>query len=114
MAPPGFGLRPGRALAVVCGIALVIAGACCSLAWAQSDAAKPEAAKAEPQPPAPASQVSSNPAQEISSHDEVTTFKVKVNLVLVRVVVRDANGNAIGSLRQEDFELFDNRKPQMI
>jgi VWFA-related protein len=32
----------------------------------------------------------------------------------VRVVVRDASGKAIGDLRQEDFELFDDRKPQVI
>jgi len=59
-------------------------------------------------------QPASNPAQEISSHDELTTFKVKVNLVLLRAVVRDANGKAIGDLRQEDFDLFDDRKPQVI
>jgi VWFA-related protein len=64
--------------------------------------------------PPPATQTSSNPAQEISSRDEVTTFKVKVNLVLVRVVVRDPKGNAVGNLHKEDFELFDNRKPQVI
>ena len=57
---------------------------------------------------------SPTPVQEISSHDEVTTFKVKVNLVLVRVVVRDSKGNAIGNLHREDFELLDNRKPQVI
>ena len=55
-----------------------------------------------------------NPPQEISARDEVTTFKVNVNLVLVRVVVRDAHGKTVGNLRQEDFELFDNRKPQVI
>ncbi len=60
------------------------------------------------------SPAASNPAQEISSRDELTTFKVKVNLVLVRVVVRDASGKAIGDLRQEDFDLFDDRKPQVI
>ena len=37
-----------------------------------------------------------------------------MNLVLVRVVVRDAGGRAVGNLKQEDFELFDNRKPQVI
>jgi VWFA-related protein len=65
----------------------------------------------------PASQAPSSPgtsAQEISSHDEIATFKVKVNLVLVRVVVRDGAGRAVGNLKQEDFELFDNRKPQVI
>ena len=51
---------------------------------------------------------------ELSSRDEVATFKVKVNLVLVRVVVRDSEGRAIGNLKREDFQLFDNRKPQEI
>ncbi|HUI82593.1 MAG TPA: VWA domain-containing protein [Candidatus Binatia bacterium] len=51
---------------------------------------------------------------EISARDEPTTFKVKVNLVEVRVVVRDAHGHAVGNLRQQDFQLFDNGKPQNI
>jgi len=50
----------------------------------------------------------------MTSHDESTTFRVNVKLVLVRVVVRDAKGNAIGTLHKEDFEIFDNRKPQVI
>lgn len=70
----------------------------------------PQAASA----PATPSQAASAPTQEISSRDEVTTFKVKVNLVLVRAVVRDGKGNPIGNLHKEDFELFDNRKPQTI
>ena len=67
-----------------------------------------------PTPTQSANVPTSTPAQEISSRDEVTTFKVKVNLVLVRAVVRDAKGKAIGNLRKEDFELFDNKKPQTI
>ena len=51
---------------------------------------------------------------EPGSPDAATTIKVAVNLVLVRVVVRDAQGHAIGNLRQEDFQLFDNRKPRPI
>jgi len=51
---------------------------------------------------------------EVTSHDEATTFKVNVRLVLVRVVVRDGQGRAIGTLRKEDFQLFDSGKPQTI
>jgi VWFA-related protein len=54
-------------------------------------------------------------APEISTQEETsTTFKVRVNLVEVRVVVRDAQGNAVENLRQEDFQLSDNGKPQVI
>jgi VWFA-related protein len=51
---------------------------------------------------------------EMSSRDELPTFKVNVRLVLVRVVVRDAQGNVVGNLRKDDFQLFDNRKAQII
>jgi VWFA-related protein len=51
---------------------------------------------------------------EMSSHDAPATFKAKVNLVLVPVVVRDNEGRAVGNLRQEDFQLFDKGKPQII
>ncbi len=42
------------------------------------------------------------------------SFKSESNLVLVPVVVRDAAGNAVGSLHKENFELFDNGKAQAI
>ncbi len=65
------------------------------------------------QPAAPQTGVANAP--ELSSQEETsTTFKVRVNLVDVRVVVRDALGNAVGNLRQEDFQLTDNGKPQVI
>jgi len=41
-------------------------------------------------------------------------FKAETDLVLVPVVVRDAQGNAVGNLRQEDFQIFDKGKPQVI
>jgi VWFA-related protein len=65
--------------------------------------------------PAPSEQTESkqNPA-ELTSHDEPTTFKVNVKLVVVRAVVRDAQGHAVGNLRQEDFQVFDKGKPQII
>src|SRR5216684_4134644 len=61
-------------------------------------------------PPAPAA--GSN--EEVSSRDTPTTFKVHVNLVLVRVVVRDQQGKIVSNLKKEDFQLYDNRKPQAI
>src|SRR6266576_202064 len=52
--------------------------------------------------------------EEVSSRDTPTTFKVRVNLVLVRVVVRDSQGKIVSNLKKEDFQLFDNRKLQTI
>ncbi len=58
-----------------------------------------------------------NPEQaEITTQETKSTFLLRAqrNLVVVRVVVRDANGHEIGSLRQQDFQLFDNGKLQTI
>jgi VWFA-related protein len=44
----------------------------------------------------------------------LTTLKVSVRLVPVSVVLRDDRGNAMGDLRKEDFQLFDNGKLQVI
>ena len=51
---------------------------------------------------------------EMSAHDAPATFKTKVNLVLVPVVVRDNQGHAVGTLKQDDFQVFDKGKPQVI
>jgi VWFA-related protein len=83
----------------------------CSTVRAQSGSQSTSPAQA----PDSTTQAAPNTATaEISSREEAATFKVNVNLVLVRVVVRDAQGKAIGNLHKEDFQLFDNRKPQVI
>ena len=69
---------------------------------------QPPAEPAKPQAPA------SNDNAEVSSRDTAPTFKVRVNLVLVRVVVRDQQGHVVPNLKKEDFQLTDNRKPQTI
>ena len=51
---------------------------------------------------------------EISTKDSDTAIKVEVNLVLVPVVVKDSGGNAVSGLKKEDFQLFDNGKPQTV
>jgi len=54
------------------------------------------------------------PAPEVSTQEDVAVFQSKVTLIEVPVVVRDKNGKAVGTLRQEDFQLFDKGKPQVI
>jgi VWFA-related protein len=51
------------------------------------------------------------PQERVTATD---TYKVKVNLIVIPVVVRDASGHTVGNLRKEDFQVFDNRKPQEI
>jgi VWFA-related protein len=41
-------------------------------------------------------------------------FKTHVDLVTVPVVIRDNKGHAVGTFKQEDFQLFDRGKPQEI
>src|SRR6184192_799298 len=53
-------------------------------------------------------------AKEVSSQDTPATFKVRVNNVLVRVVVRDSHGKVVQNLKKEDFQLYDGRKLQAI
>src|SRR5208337_353782 len=67
-------------------------------------------AAASPTPQSESKQAS----EELVSHDEPTTFKVNVKLVVVRAVVRDSQGRAVGNLQKEDFQVFDKGKPQVI
>jgi VWFA-related protein len=75
-----------------------------------------------PNPPAANSDSAAKPSQEtparevqeVSSRDTPATFKVHVNNVLVRVVVRDSRGKVVPNLKKEDFQLYDGRKLQTI
>jgi VWFA-related protein len=51
---------------------------------------------------------------ELSSKDTNTTFKLRVNLVQVKVVVRDSKGELVRDLKREDFQIFDQGKLQTI
>lgn len=63
--------------------------------------------------PSPASPPAAQP-EEMTTRETPATFRSKVNLVLVPVVVRDRQGHAIGNLKKEDFQLFDRGKPQTV
>src|SRR3979490_2361830 len=90
-------------------VILVVFACCLSISGhrlsAQAPAKTDSTAKSAP---------SASPNEEVSSHDTPTTFKVRVNLVLVRVVVRDRQGKIVSNLKKEDFQLYDNRKLQTI
>jgi VWFA-related protein len=72
-------------------------------------ATHPEQLTPPPVPAQPRQNPTKTPAPDVSN-----AIKVRVNLVLVRVVVRDGQGQAIGDLHREDFLLFDKKKQQDI
>jgi VWFA-related protein len=71
---------------------------------AQQDTAKP---------PTPTSGNESASQTTLPALD-ATPLRVKVNLVLVPVVVRDSSGKAIGTLKREDFRIIDNKHEQLL
>src|SRR5713226_6753614 len=100
---------------------LVVLACCLSLFGIRLSAQAPPPPSPPQDVPAKTDSTAKSPAapaaaqgEEVSSHDTPTTFKVRVNLVLVRVVVRDARGKIVPNLKKEDFQLFDNKKLQAI
>lgn len=53
-------------------------------------------------------------AQDSAGKETQAIFTSKVNLVMVPVVVRDKQGRTVGTLKKEDFQLFDKGRPQVI
>lgn len=86
--------------------------------WACAHLQPSQAANKSNQPEdPPVSQAESQTATpEISAHETQPGFalRARANEVLVRVVVRGAQGKAVSTLTKDDFRLLDNGKPQVI
>ena len=93
-------------------VALVVVGAMAAVAPSQEAPApaKPatDAATSQPQKPELESKA------EVSVQDTTSTFKLRVNLVQVHAVVRGDKDKIVDGLRKENFQLYDNGKPQTI
>jgi VWFA-related protein len=65
--------------------------------------------------PAPATATKSS-AAELSTQDVMPSFRIQVqrNVVLVRVVVRDAKGHTVPGLTKDDFILLEGKKPEAV
>jgi len=110
-------------MCIVCG---VCAGALVAQAPVANDASSqntpPKAAAAAPPTPAAPEQTpkddqpanAERPKDEVATRDAPPSFQVRVNLVQVRVVVRDGDGKVVPNLHREDFQIFDDRKPQLL
>ncbi len=103
-----------------CTLAVALALACSATARAQTQPPQnpvpqpPETRKTQPttvpRPPVAQKQGASPDTGEQPS----TTFKVSVKLVNVFTTVTDGNGTPISSLKQEDFQVFEDGRPQKI
>jgi VWFA-related protein len=81
----------------------------------QDSAPQQSSLRASPAPDAPATApASSGTDAELTTEESSVPLRVLVNLVPVRVIVRDAKGHAVSTLRKEDFQLFQDGKPQII
>jgi VWFA-related protein len=78
------------------------------------DTAAPAPTATTASPAAPAPPQESSGKTEVSIQDSGTTFRLRVNLVQVHVIVRDGKGNPVGDLKKEDFLLYDQGKLQSI
>ena len=83
-------------------------------ATAQNSATPSAASPAAEKPASQTPKTTEKTKQELSSKDTGTTFKVRVNLVQVRVVVRDEKGKLVEGLKRDDFLLYDQGKLQAI
>jgi VWFA-related protein len=97
---------------------LLVLAACCALfalplAGAQQST---NASVQSPQSPQPstAKPAAASDAAEMNTRDSTIPLQSHVNVIPLRVVVRDAKGNPVTGLRKEDFQLFEDGKLQDV
>src|SRR5689334_17221375 len=88
---------------VTAAAALVVALAAVQPGDAQQQPAGQPQDQAQPQPPPGPTDASGQPI-----------FRTGINFVRVDVIVSDRNGNPVGDLKPEDFEVTEQGKPQKI
>jgi len=104
-------------VAILLGIFLVWAGG--TVSPLRAHPAQGGAAQAPP-PAAPAAQSPSaapqapSDAPEMDSHEAPIPLQTRVSAVPMRVVVRDGTGHTVANLQKDDFQLFEDGKPQII
>src|SRR2546425_11140960 len=69
--------------------------------------------QAQPQPPPPQQQPQQQPPQQQPPPGQ-PVFRAGINFVRVDVIVSDKNGAAVGDLKQTDFEVTEDGKPQTV
>jgi VWFA-related protein len=85
----------------------------CAQSTQSTSSQTPEPSSGTSVPTTPPSD-SSDSTQEVNTRDSATPFSVRVNLVPIRVVVRDAHGLAVPNLPRDDFRVFEDGKLQLI
>jgi Ca-activated chloride channel family protein len=105
------GLSTRHKIAQLCGL-LCLTGALSLVAQAQTSVPRPPSATN----PAPSNPVPRPPEvqQAAPAEDPSSTFRVNVKLVNVFSTVTNPGGAPVSSLKQEDFEVFEDGKAQKI
>jgi VWFA-related protein len=95
-------------------VGLFLAGTMAHGVFAQEPPATPKPSPATEAPTSKAQKSEAEPQAEVSVQDTTSTFKLRVNLVQVHVVVRGDGDKPVDGLHKEDFQLYDNGKLQTI
>jgi VWFA-related protein len=69
---------------------------------------------AQAQTPAPAQPDATAAQPQTETPPATPTFRADINFVRVDVIVSDKQGNPVGDLRQQDFEVTEDGKPQTV